>query len=83
MPSVVDRRSFAGTGLRNLPRPRRRLIVASMALLLLTTLGAVVAVTQHLPEGAAHPVPGSDVWAGFLRGGGTAMSAPFPAWCCS
>jgi hypothetical protein len=59
-------------------RIRRRLIVVSTTLLGLTSIGAAVALIEHLPDGATHSVAGGDAWGGFIHGSGTAASPPLP-----
>jgi hypothetical protein len=60
------------------PRTRKQLIVVSTTLLGLTSVGAAIALIQHLPDGAARSVAGGGARGGFIYGSGTAMSPPLP-----
>jgi hypothetical protein len=44
----------------------------------LCCVGAAISLSQHLPDGATHPMAGRQVWHDFIAGGGTAMSPPLP-----
>ena len=59
------------------PRPRT-LIALGAGLLGLCCAGAVVSLSQHLPNGDTHAVPAGQVWHDFIAGGGTATSPPLP-----
>jgi hypothetical protein len=59
------------------PRPRK-LIALGAGLLGLCCAGAVVSLSQHLPDGGTHAVPAGQVWHDFIAGGGTATSPPLP-----
>ena len=62
-----------------LPGPRPRTLIALGAGLLgLSCAGAVISLSQHLPDGGTHPVPAGQVWHDFVTGGGTATSPPLP-----
>lgn len=60
------------------PPPPRKLIALSAGLLGLCCAGAVISLSQHLPNGATHAVPAGQVWHDFIAGGGTATSPPLP-----
>jgi hypothetical protein len=65
--------------IRNIrPPPPRKLIALSAGLLGLCCAGAVISLSQHLPNGATHAVPAGQVWHDFIAGGGTATSPPLP-----
>ena len=57
---------------------RRRLIALAAGVLGLCCAGAAISLSQHLPDGATHPVAGRQVWHDFIGAGGTAMSPPLP-----
>ena len=50
--------------------PPRKLIALSAGLLGLCCAGAVISLSQHLPNGATHAVPAGQVWHDFIAGGG-------------
>jgi hypothetical protein len=54
------------------------LIALGAGLLGLCCAGAVVSLSQHLPDGGTHAVPAGQVWHDFIAGGGTATSPPLP-----
>jgi hypothetical protein len=54
------------------------LIALGAGLLILCCAGAVISLSQHLPDGGTHAVPAGRVWHGFITGGGTATSPPLP-----
>jgi hypothetical protein len=54
------------------------LIALGTALLGLGCAGAVISLSQHLPDGGTHAVPSGHVWHDFIAGGGTATSPPLP-----
>ena len=56
--------------------PPRALIALSAGLLGLCCAGAVISLSQHLPDGGTHAVPAGQVWHDFTAGGGTATSPP-------
>jgi hypothetical protein len=47
-------------------------------LLGLCCAGAVISLSQHLPDGGTHAAPAGQVWRDFIAGGGTATSPPLP-----
>ena len=57
---------------------RRRLIALAGGVLGLCCAGAAISLSQHLPDGATHPIAGQQVWHDFIGGGGTALSPPLP-----
>src|SRR5579863_8439343 len=60
------------------PGPPRTLIALGTGLLVLCCAGAVISLSQHLPDGGTHAVPAAHVWHDFITGGGTATSPPLP-----